>query len=63
MPFGDDEKESMMFSTKGKIQSSEQGPNLRVAIINTGYIKKPVCDNFSQMIFSLGVYGNQYWNQ
>ena len=26
---------------KGKIQSSEQGPNLRLAIIDTGYIKKP----------------------
>ena len=26
---------------KGKIQSSEQGPTLRLAIIYTGYIKKP----------------------
>ena len=26
---------------KGKVQSSEQGSNLRVAIIDTGYLKKP----------------------
>ena len=27
--------------SKGKIQSSEQGPTLRLTTIDTGYIKKP----------------------